>query len=89
MPTFRELGHGEMVATTWFSISGPSGLPKEIVERLNREIVKALDAPEVKKRMAQEGMDVVAMDAPAFAKFVEDELARWTPMVKASGAKPE
>lgn len=89
VPTFKELGHSELVATTWFSISAPAGLPKHIVERLNRDIVKALDLPEVRKRMAQEGMDVIPMDAAAFTKFVEAEVTRWTPMVKASGARTE
>jgi tripartite-type tricarboxylate transporter receptor subunit TctC len=89
VPTFKEFGHAELVTTTWFSISGPPGLPKEIVERLNREIVKAMQSPEIQKRLLQEGMDFEATDAATFTKFVADEVARWTPMVQASGAKAE
>ena len=89
VPTFRELGHPELVTTTWFSISGPPAMPKEIVDRLNHEIAKALETPEVRKRFAQDGMDTEPMSAAVFTKFVEEEVTRWSAMVKASGAKAE
>lgn len=89
VPTFRELGYPELVATTWFSISGPHGLPRAIIERLNRAFVTALDHPEVRERLRQEGIGVVPMSADAFSRFVESEVARWTPMVRSSGARGE
>jgi len=89
VPTFKELGYPELVATTWFSISGPQGLPREIVDRLNRGFVSALDHPEVRDLLRQEGIGVIPMDADAFARFVETEVARWAPIVKSSAAKPE
>jgi tripartite-type tricarboxylate transporter receptor subunit TctC len=89
VPTFKELGYPELVATTWFSVSGPQGMPREIVERLNRGFVQALDHPEVRERLRQEGISVAPMSADAFSRFVENEVARWTPIVRSSGAKAE
>jgi tripartite-type tricarboxylate transporter receptor subunit TctC len=89
VPTFKELGYPELVATTWFSISGPPGMPREIVEKLNRGFVRALDHPDVRDRLRQEGISVMAMGADAFSRFVETEVARWTPIVKSSAAKIE
>jgi len=89
VPTFKELGFPEMVATTWFSISGPPGMPKEIVDTLNRGFVKALEHPDVRSRLKQEGIAVEPMDAAAFSRFVEAEVARWAPLVKASGVSPD
>jgi tripartite-type tricarboxylate transporter receptor subunit TctC len=89
VPTFAELGFPELVATTWFSLSGPPRLPAGIVDRLNREVLKALDLPEVRARLDQEGIEAEKMGAAAFTAFVEAEIARWTPMVKSSSVKVE
>ena len=86
VPTFKELGYPELIATTWFSISGPQGIRKEIVGKLNQAFVQALDHPDVRERLRQEGIASSPMDADAFAQFVETEVARWAPIVKASGA---
>jgi len=51
--------------------------------------VSALDHPEVRDLLRQEGIGVIPMDADAFARFVETEVARWAPIVKSSAAKPE
>ena len=52
LPTFKELGYPDLVASTWFSISGPTKLSKAIAERLNREINAAMARPEVQARDA-------------------------------------
>ncbi len=87
VPTFKELGYPDLVATTWFSISGPAGIPRDIVNILNGGFVKALDHPQVRERLTQEGIAVEPMDADTFTRFVEAEVARWAPIVKASGAQ--
>jgi tripartite-type tricarboxylate transporter receptor subunit TctC len=89
VPTFVELGHSDLIATTWFSLSGPPGLPPSIVARLNREVAKAIDLPEVRARLDQEGIEAEKMDATAFMGFVQGEIARWTPIVKSAGMKAE
>ena len=82
LPTFAELGHPEMVATVWFSLSGPPGLPAIVVDRLNHEVVKALELPDVRARLLKESIEVDGMDAATFTKFVEQEDARWAPNIK-------
>jgi len=87
VPTFAESGYQELVATIWFSLSAPAGLPAPLVARLNAEVRKALDAPEVRERLKPEGIEPGRLSAAEFTAFVAEELRRWTPVVKASGAK--
>jgi tripartite-type tricarboxylate transporter receptor subunit TctC len=87
VPTFAELGYPDLIATTWFSLSGPPGLPPTIVQRLNREVVKAVDLPGVRDRLDQESIEPEKMDAATFTAFVQTEIIRWTPIVRSSAAK--
>ena len=87
IPTFAESGYPDLVATVWFSLSGPAGLPPQIVERLNGEVRRALELPDVKEKLRHEGITPNRLDAKEFAAFVADELRRWGPIVRASGAK--
>jgi len=89
VPTLKELGYPDLVATAWFSLSGPSGIPPEIVHRLNVEVTRALDGPLLRRELDQEGISVESMDPDSFAQFVKAEIARWTPIVRASGATAE
>jgi tripartite-type tricarboxylate transporter receptor subunit TctC len=89
LPTFAELGFPDLVATTWFSLSGPAGLPDSVVDRLNRSVLAALDLPDVRTRLEQEGIDAEPMDPATFANFVKDETARWLPIVRSSMLKPD
>ena len=88
-PTLAELGYPQLTGTTWFSISGPAGMPPAVVERLNTEIRKGLQSPAVAKTMASESMETIDLDAAAFTRFVAAEIARWAPAarsIKAAGS---
>jgi tripartite-type tricarboxylate transporter receptor subunit TctC len=87
VPTYAEMGYKDLVATIWFSLSGPAGMPAEIVERLNAEVRKALDAPDTRERLRPEGIEPNGLTAAEFTAFVASEVKRWAPVVKASGAK--
>ena len=87
VPTYAEMGYKDLVATIWFSLSGPAGMPPEIVERLNAEVRKALDAPDTRERLRPEGIEPGKLSASEFSAFVASEVKRWAPVVKASGAK--
>jgi tripartite-type tricarboxylate transporter receptor subunit TctC len=88
VPTMTALGYPELVATTWFGFSGPANVPKDIVARLNAEIVKALDAPAVRTRLAAEGIETETMSPEEFTRFVASEIAKWTPLAKSvTGAR--
>ena len=87
IPTFAESGYPDLVATVWFSLSGPAGMPQPIVERLNAEVRRAMELSDVKEKMRHEGINPNRLDAKEFTAFVADELRRWGPIVRASGAK--
>jgi tripartite-type tricarboxylate transporter receptor subunit TctC len=87
VPTFAESGFPNIVGTVWFSLSGPAGLPPEIVERLNAEVRRALELSDVRARLRHDGIVPNRLDAKEFTAFVADELRPWGPVVRASGAK--
>ena len=87
LPTYAEQGYPDLVATVWFSLSGPASMPGEIVSLLNAEVNRALELPEVRERLKLEGIVPSPMGAREFTAFVADELKRWAPVVRASGAK--
>jgi tripartite-type tricarboxylate transporter receptor subunit TctC len=87
LPTYAEMGYPDLVATVWFSLSGPANLPPDIVARLNTEVNRALDLPDVRERLKPEGIVPQRMTAREFSSYVGEEVRRWAPIVKASGAK--
>jgi len=87
-PTLAEAGWPQLTGTTWFSVSGPPGLPPAIVERLNADIRAGLQTPAVRAAMAAESMETSDLDAAAFTRFVGAEIARWTPAVRSLGPAP-
>jgi tripartite-type tricarboxylate transporter receptor subunit TctC len=76
-------------ATQWYGILAPAAVPKAYVARLNAAIVKALHSPEAKAQLASEAAEPVGNSPEEFGKFMRSEIARWAPVVKQSGAKPE
>jgi tripartite-type tricarboxylate transporter receptor subunit TctC len=82
VPTFRELGHKDFVSVTWFSLSGPAKMPKNIVNRLNAEIVKAANRPEIKSRNERESIDPIPMSSDELTKFAQSEIDRWAPLIR-------
>ncbi|MDB5898367.1 MAG: Tripartite-type tricarboxylate transporter, receptor component TctC [Ramlibacter sp.] len=86
VPTFAELGYPAATSVTWFSLSGPPGLPQEIVTKLNTEVRRILQLPDVREKLRPEGIEPGNLDPKAFTEFVGAEIKRWAPVVKASGA---
>jgi tripartite-type tricarboxylate transporter receptor subunit TctC len=80
VPTLRELGH-DFVATAWYSLSGPAGLSPDIVERVNREIVRAADRPQVRRQIEQDAIEAKPMSPAEVRSFMQSEIDRWTPMI--------
>jgi tripartite-type tricarboxylate transporter receptor subunit TctC len=83
VPTFAEAGYPELLATVWFSLSGPAGLPRAIVSKLNAEVRDILKLPDVRGRLQSDGVEPNDLDAAAFTAFVRAEIERWTPLAKA------
>ena len=86
-PTMTELGFAKVAASIWYGMMVPAATPKALITKLNAEANKALAMPEVKERLAGAGIDVGGGLPEDYAKFIRDELAKWGPVVKASGAK--
>jgi len=89
VPTFRELGYRDVVGTVWFSLSGPAGMPVDVVNRLNGEVRRILQLPDVRERLRPDGIEPNQLDAKAFADYMAAEVKRWGPIVRASGARPD
>jgi len=85
VPTFKELGYPDLVAATWFSLSGPAKLPSDITHRLNAAVIDVMKNADVRQRMAQEGAEIRLMTPEELTTFVEAETARWAPIAKAIG----
>jgi tripartite-type tricarboxylate transporter receptor subunit TctC len=86
-PTLTELGFPELVVTTWYSLSAPKGLPTDIVERLNREVNRAMDDPRVRKHLEQETIQTRAMTPAEITAFMTAEVAKWAPTIRAINTK--
>jgi tripartite-type tricarboxylate transporter receptor subunit TctC len=84
VPTFVESGYKDLVATTWFSLSGPAGMPPAIVKHLNAAVREALATPEMRERLTPEGIEPNDLDSQAFTQFVRGEVARWGPIARAA-----
>ena len=82
VPTFAELGMKELTAITWFGLSGPAGMPRDIVGKLNGEVRAALAQPDVREKLGPEGIEGNSLDPDAFTAFVRSEIERWTPIAK-------
>jgi tripartite-type tricarboxylate transporter receptor subunit TctC len=89
VPTFAELGVKDVEAMGWFGFFAPAKTPKPIVEALNRAINKSLQSPDVAEKLSKVGMDPATGTPEEFGRIVAADYAKWGPIVKASGFKPE
>jgi tripartite-type tricarboxylate transporter receptor subunit TctC len=88
VPTLDELGVKSYEVNTWFGFISRAGTPAEIVSRLHAEIGKVLDDPALRSRLAQQGFELAPAISPEqFGKIVADDLTKWVPLVKQSGAR--
>jgi tripartite-type tricarboxylate transporter receptor subunit TctC len=87
IPTMTEAGLPGYEVTSWQGIFAPAKTPPTIVARLNSEIVKILNMPDVRERMEQLGVDPVANTSEEFAAFQKAEIAKWAKVVKEGNVK--
>lgn len=87
LPTIAEAGLPGYESGVWFGLMVPAATPKDIVARLNAEAVKGANAPDFQKRMKDLGYNIIPGTPEQMADMIKAEIARWTPIVKASGAK--
>lgn len=87
VPTAAEMGLPDYVVSTWYGVWGLKGTPKDILDRMHAELVKALNSPELKETWANNGSEITTMTQVEFARFLNSEIKRWAAVTKASGAK--
>jgi tripartite-type tricarboxylate transporter receptor subunit TctC len=89
VPTAREAGVADYVVTNWFGFAVPKGTPRDIINTLRDDVVRALAAPDVRDKLGAQGAEASNFTADEFAGFLRDETRRWTEVIKASGIKAE
>lgn len=85
----QELGFPALVASNWFGVSGPAGIPAEIADRLNAAILAALATPTMAERLADLGAAPNGLDRAAFTALVAADIARWAEIVRAANIRAD
>lgn len=89
VPTSAEAGLPGYEMTTWFGLFAPAGTPQDIVDRLNAYLAEMLAEPASQKRLADNSIDMLQMSAPEFARFLQEDSARWEQVVRAAGLQAQ
>lgn len=89
VPTMKEAGYPDLISYSWFGISVSAKTPAPIVDRIATEMQAVLKEPAVVKRWEEIGAAPSTMTPAEVTRFVQEEIDKWTPVVKSSGAKPE
>ncbi|WP_395316946.1 Bug family tripartite tricarboxylate transporter substrate binding protein [Variovorax sp. UC74_104] len=87
VPTMVEAGYKDFEAVTWFGVAGPAAMPKDAVAKLNAAFNKALATPDVQKKLAAQGAEVLSGPPEKFASLIRTDGVRWGAIVKASGIR--
>jgi tripartite-type tricarboxylate transporter receptor subunit TctC len=90
IPTVSEVGLPDLeIATGWFGILAPARTPKAVVSRLNAEIVKVIQMPEVQERFIGQGLDPATSTADEFSAIIKSDLAKWARIVREAGIRAQ
>ncbi|WP_418122180.1 Bug family tripartite tricarboxylate transporter substrate binding protein [Variovorax sp. 160MFSha2.1] len=87
VPTMVEAGYKDFEAVTWFGVAGPAAMPKDAIAKLNAAFNKALATPDVQKKLAAQGAEVLSGPPEKFASLIRTDGVRWGAIVKASGVR--
>lgn len=85
--TMREAGLANAAFLIWYGVVVPAATPKNIVERLNRDVVKVMAMPDVRERYVQQGVDPQTNTPAEFAQVIRDDYARWSKVIRAANIK--
>ena len=89
LPTVAEAGVPGYDVTTWFGVFGPAALPKDIIAKLNGEVVRILALTDVRDRLFSEGAETSKLSVDEFGAFVRADAARWARVIKSAGIKAD
>ncbi len=86
VPTAKETGFPGLETSGWQGIVGPAGMPKDVVDRISKAVHETLAKPDVRQKFAANGSAIMEKGPQEFTAFLTAEIARWVPVIKASGA---
>jgi tripartite-type tricarboxylate transporter receptor subunit TctC len=89
LPTMIEMGYPDFEAVPWFGFLAPAGTPKVIIDKVHQDTVKVLAMPDVQKRFADNGLDIVGGTPAEFVQVVRTEIPYWAKIIKEAGIKAE
>ena len=89
VPTVHEAGVPNYEATIWLGLMAPKGTPKAIVDRLNEAVSRIASQPDVQQLWGKQGATAMVMTAPAFDKYIQDDIAKWSRVIKSANIKAE
>lgn len=89
IPTVAESGVPGYEVTTWWGLSAPAKTPPAILERLHKETIRAVNAPDVRERLQGLGADIIGNTPEQYSAFIQNEIAKWDKVIKAAGIKGE
>jgi tripartite-type tricarboxylate transporter receptor subunit TctC len=87
VPSFAELGYPKVAVSLWYGLLAPAGTPAGVIERLNRQVTRVLESSDVREKLLAQGAEPMPGSPQAFAAFMQDEMAKWAPVVKQAGVK--
>jgi tripartite-type tricarboxylate transporter receptor subunit TctC len=82
VPTIAELGYPKAQSDIWQGVLAPAKTPPAIIARMNAEVTKLLRDPQMREKMANQGMNIVASTPEAFGKFIDEQSVKWAKVVK-------
>jgi len=89
LPTIAEAGLPGFQSLTWFGLLGPASTPKAVVDRVNAEMNKALQLPDIRARFTQMGFEPAGGSAADFAQAIQRDSQKWSKVIKDAGVKAE
>jgi tripartite-type tricarboxylate transporter receptor subunit TctC len=89
VPTFAELGYPRVDVSLWYGLLAPAGTPRAVIDKLNHQVAIVLQNSEIKEKLQAQGAEPMPGSPQAFAAFMQEEMAKWAPVVKQAGIRLE
>jgi tripartite-type tricarboxylate transporter receptor subunit TctC len=84
IPTFKEMGYPDVTTTVWLSVSGPRGMPADVVQKLNTAVNAAIQDPRIRAHLDQDAFDMRLLTPEQTTALFKQEYEKWTPAIKAA-----
>ena len=89
VPTIDESGLKGFEAVAWNGLTAPAKTPRDVIMKINADVIKIVNSPELKERLKADGSDPVGNSPEQYAAFLRNEIAKWAKVIKFAGVKPE